>query len=68
MFTDARFEELGIKHARLTVAWDALNSDWQRAEIDRVDDRRARRTASQPLLSFGPSRIEPPAAARRPSA
>lgn len=57
MFTDARFKDLGIRHARLTVAWDALDSDWQRAEIEQWMAA-ARRARVRPLLSFGPSRVK----------
>jgi hypothetical protein len=57
MFTDERFEDLGIRYARMTVAWDALSSDWQRAELDRWMDG-ARKAHVKPLLSFGPSRID----------
>jgi hypothetical protein len=56
MFTDERFEDLGIRHARYTIAWDALDSDWQRAEIDRWMSA-AREARVTPLLSFGPSRV-----------
>jgi hypothetical protein len=56
MFTDERFADLGIRHARLTVAWDALSSGWQRAEIDAWMNA-ARDARVQPLLSFGPSRV-----------
>jgi hypothetical protein len=55
MFADPRFDTLGIRHARLTVAWDALNSDWQRAEIETWMTA-ARAAGVNPLLSFGPSR------------
>ena len=55
MFKDPRFERLGVRHARLTVAWDALNSDWQRAELDAWMSA-ARAAGIRPLLSFGPSR------------
>jgi hypothetical protein len=55
MFTDARFKDLGIRHARLTVAWDALTSDWQRRELDEWMSA-ARAARVKPLLSFGPSR------------
>lgn len=57
MFTDARFKDLGIRHARLTVAWDALDSDWQRLEIEQWMAA-ARRARVKPLLSFGPSRVK----------
>lgn len=56
MFADARFDALDIRHARMTVAWDALDSDWQRDEIDRWMSA-ARAKGVQPLLSFGPSRV-----------
>ena len=56
MFTDKRFRDLGIRHARLTVAWDALQSDWQRAELD-AWMAAAERARVRPLLSFGPSRV-----------
>ena len=56
MFSDKRFKKLGIRHARLTVAWDALYSDWQRAEIDAWLTA-ARAAGVTPLLSFGPSRV-----------
>jgi hypothetical protein len=56
MFADERFEDLNIKHARMTVAWDALNYQWQIDEIDRWM-KAARRDKVQPLLSFGPSRM-----------
>lgn len=57
MFEDSRFEDLGIKDARLTVAWDALNYEWQVREID-TWMKAARRDGVQPLLSFGPSRTQ----------
>ncbi|MFA9271961.1 MAG: hypothetical protein ACEQSX_14635, partial [Baekduiaceae bacterium] len=34
MFDDPRFRELGIRHARLSVAWDAMAYPWQVQEID----------------------------------
>jgi hypothetical protein len=56
MFGDPRFAALGVRHARLTVAWDALSSDWQVAELDRwMSGARAR--GVEPLISFGHSRI-----------
>ena len=57
MFTDARFAELNINHARFTVAWDALGYYWQREEMDRWMAA-AQKAGVQPLLSFGPSRID----------
>ena len=55
MFLDGRFADLGIRHARINVAWDAMQSDWQRAELDRwMFLARMRRV--EPLVSFGHSR------------
>jgi hypothetical protein len=56
MFTDARFQELGIRLARLTVPWDALETDWQRQELD--DWLFAARVAHvDPLITFSHSRL-----------
>jgi hypothetical protein len=35
MFLDTRFQELGIKHARIAVPWDWRKHDWQIEELDR---------------------------------
>jgi hypothetical protein len=56
MFGDQRFLALGIKHARLTVPWDAMRSGWQVAEIDAWMNA-ARAQGVHPLVSFGHSRI-----------
>jgi len=56
MFGDPRFQALGIKHARLTVPWDAMNYEWQRKEIDRWMFF-ARAADVHPLVSFGHSRV-----------
>ncbi|HEY3190177.1 MAG TPA: hypothetical protein VGJ70_21975 [Solirubrobacteraceae bacterium] len=56
MFTDPRFEELGIRLARITVPWDALETDWQRQELD--DWMNAARAAHvAPLITFSHSRL-----------
>jgi hypothetical protein len=55
MFTDSRFGDLNIRHARINVSWDALQSDWQREALDRWMAA-ARRARVQPLVSFGHSR------------
>jgi hypothetical protein len=56
MLSDARFERLGIQDARLAVAWDALSSAWQVAELDEwLGLAYARGVA--PLVSFGHSRL-----------
>lgn len=56
-FTDERFRTLGIRYARLTVAWDALSHDWQRTEIDQWMYE-ARRARVDPLVTFGHSRTD----------
>jgi hypothetical protein len=57
MFSDARFEQSGVQHARLSVGWDALSSPWQAQQID--DWLEAARAANvTPLISFGHSRTE----------
>jgi hypothetical protein len=55
MFADQRFADLGIRHARLAVAWDALSIDWQVEQID-AWLAGARELAVEPLISFGHSR------------
>lgn len=57
MFDDPRFLTLGIRFARLSVAWDAMDHGWQRTEID-AWMRAARRARVQPLVTFGHSRTE----------
>ena len=56
MFGDARFHALNIKHARLTVPWDAMRHGWQVAEVDAWMNA-ARDTGVRPLVSFGHSRV-----------
>jgi hypothetical protein len=56
MFGDQRFLALEIKHARLTVPWDAMRSGWQVAEVDAWMNA-ARDRGVHPLVSFGHSRI-----------
>jgi hypothetical protein len=55
MFFDARFGELGIKRARLAVAWDVMTTPRQVAELDRWMDA-AQALGVEPLLSFMHSR------------
>lgn len=57
MFDDSRFRTLGIRYARLAVAWDAMSHEWQREEIDRWMSG-ARRARVEPLVTFGHSRTE----------
>ena len=56
MFTDPRFEELGLRLARLTVSWDALETDWQREQLDEWLFA-ARRAHVEPLITFSHSRL-----------
>lgn len=57
-FSDTRLTELPVRHARLSVAWDAMRYRWQRAEID--DWMRAAEAAGMvPLVTFGRSRTRP---------
>ncbi|MBI5104607.1 MAG: hypothetical protein HZB46_06410 [Solirubrobacterales bacterium] len=51
MFSDPRFHGLGVRHARLAVSWDALNSDWERAELDQWLNA-ARASGVTPLVGF----------------
>src|SRR3954469_21640624 len=56
MFSDPRFQELGIRLARLTVPWDALETGWQRQELD--DWLLAARVGHvAPLITFSHSRL-----------
>jgi hypothetical protein len=56
MFTDPRFEELGLRIARLTVPWDALETGWQRDELDNWL-LTARTAHVDPLITFSHSRL-----------
>jgi hypothetical protein len=57
MFGDVRFLDSGVRHARLAVGWDALDSHWQVAELDRwMAAARAARVT--PLVSFMHSRTD----------
>jgi hypothetical protein len=56
MFRDQRFDDLGVKYARLNVSWDALNHEWEVAELD-TWLYAARANGVTPLISFGHSRI-----------
>lgn len=56
MFADPRLAGLGIRQARLTVAWDALHYRWQRDQLD-VWMQGAVRHGIDPLITFGHSRV-----------
>ena len=55
VFVDQRVHDLGIRHVRYVVAWDALKSRWQRGEIAAYLGE-ARRTGTEVLVSFTKSR------------
>lgn len=65
-FHDPRLTALPVRHARLSVAWDALDYGWQRRELDAW--MRATTAAKMTVLvTFGRSRTRPfslPAPAR----
>lgn len=55
MFTDQRFADLGIEHARYAISWDALKTGWQTDELDEWLQA-AKDAGVEPLISFGHSR------------
>lgn len=57
MFTDPLFSAIGVKHARIAIAWDALSHDWQAAEVDRWM-RGAQAAGVEPLVGFMHARGE----------
>lgn len=57
LFTDPRFLALGVKRARRAIAWDALTSPWQTAELDAWMNA-ARAAGVSPLLTFDRSRLD----------
>jgi hypothetical protein len=57
-FTDTRLTQLPVRHARLSVAWDALDYGWQRRELDAW--MRATSAAKMSVVvTFGRSRTRP---------
>ncbi len=58
MFADARFSELGVKHARLVAAYDTTKVSFERelADIWLAD---ARKAGVEPFITFGHSRVSP---------
>jgi hypothetical protein len=56
-FADPRFARLGMKIARRSVAWDAMQYDWQVADLDQWM-LAARFTGVEPLITFARSRID----------
>lgn len=57
-FTSPLFQRTLITHARILVAWDALHSGWQRADLDAWFTA-ARAARVTPLVTFGKSRSRP---------
>ena len=58
-FDDRRWQRLDSPHARLVVAWNALDSQWQTAEID-AWMAAAARAGAKPLITFSHSRERRP--------
>lgn len=54
-FHDERLTDLGVRHARLSVPWDAMRYRWQQRELD-VWMNAARAASVSPLVTFGRSR------------
>ena len=57
MFGDKRFLRLNIKHARISVPWDAMRYGWQVEELDAWMSA-AREQHVHPLVSFNHSRVD----------
>ena len=55
MFTSASWQQLGSPDVRYIVAWDALDSEWQRDETDRYMAA-AENAGARVLLGFSHSR------------
>jgi hypothetical protein len=58
LFRDPRFRALGIKDARLVVAYDTTRVGYERAIVDNWL-REARRAGVRPFITFGHSREHP---------
>jgi hypothetical protein len=56
MFGDARFQEMGIRHARVQVPWDVMTQPQQLSELDQWLAA-ANAAGVEPLISFGHSRV-----------
>src|SRR5262249_2092600 len=56
MFSDAKWQALGLKDLRVIASYDALHSSWQRAALDAYMAG-ARAAGARVLLGFGHSRI-----------
>jgi hypothetical protein len=58
VFSDPRFLDLGIEHARFTVPWDWHRYDWQIAEVDAWMAAAEAAGIEDPLISFNRSRLD----------
>ncbi len=56
-FSDPLFGDLGVKHARLNLAWDAFDYSWQLAELD-AWMAGAKAAGVTPLVIFSQSRVK----------
>ncbi len=56
-FSDPLFAPLGVKHARLNLAWDAMDYDWQLAGLDDWMSK-ANAAGVTPLVIFSQSRVQ----------
>jgi len=56
LFTDPLFQRLDLKYARRSVGWDAMDYDWQVADLDAWLGA-ARAAGVSPLITFARSRI-----------
>ena len=54
--SDPAFLGLGVRKARMAIAWDAMTTDWQVAELDRWLNA-ARTAGIEPLITFDRSRL-----------
>ena len=57
-FSDTRLTDLPVRHARLSVAWDALQYGWQRREVD-AWMRATTAARMNVVVTFGRSRTRP---------
>jgi hypothetical protein len=55
-FSDPLFSALGVHNARLNLAWDAMDYDWQLAELDAWMNA-AQAAGVKPLVIFSQSRV-----------
>jgi hypothetical protein len=58
MFSDQRFRDLGIAHARIVVAYDATRVKFERVLMD-LWLTEARKAGVEPFVTFGHSRVHP---------